>query len=222
MQWYLRIIALVIGYGFGNIESGYLFGKAMHVDLRKEGSGNIGSTNALRTLGNKMGFLTLLCDCGKGMLASLVVWLLFRGMTGPAVRVLILYALFGAILGHNFPAVMGFKGGKGVATSLGFAIVGFPHCLPITAVVFIGTVFLTRYVSLGSILAAFSVPLQCLLFMRLGWLMFPQEYWLEVQVLAWLMALLVLVRHRENIGRLRAGTERKFAFHKKEDKKEGR
>ena len=209
-----RIIAFVIGYGFGQIASGYLFGKAKNVDLRKEGSGNIGSTNTLRVLGNFFGVLTLICDISKTLLAVWLVWLLFRERAGESIHLLMLYAAFGSVVGHDFPAVMRFKGGKGIACSLGLVIACFPQALPLAAVIFLGTVFVTRFVSLGSILGVLSIPLQVMLFARLGVLMFyPQADVPEAVAISVLLAVLGISLHHANIGRLLSGTENRFAFH---------
>ena len=210
-----RIISLVIGYICGTFVSGYFLGKSKDVDLREKGSGNVGTTNTLRVLGWKYGALTLLCDCVKPAVAALIVWLLFRDRCGEGVRLLILYAAFGAVLGHDFPAFMRFKGGKGVASSIGLILLVFPQTFPICAVLFFAAVGFTRYVSLGSILAAIGFGVQAVVMGRLGLLSMPEEYLTEATVIAVIVALLVLILHRGNISRLLNGTENKLSFHKK-------
>ena len=210
-----RIISLVIGYICGTFVSGYFLGKSKDVDLRKKGSGNVGTTNTLRVLGWKYGALTLLCDCAKPAVAALIVWLLFRDRCGEGVRLLILYAAFGAVLGHDFPAFMRFKGGKGVASSIGLILLVFPQTFPICAVLFFAAVGFTRYVSLGSILAAIGFGVQAVVMGRLGWFSMPEEYLTEATVISVIVALLVLILHRGNISRLLNGTENKLSFHKK-------
>ena len=123
-----RVVSLLIGYIFGMFVSGFFLGKSKHVDLREKGSGNVGTTNTARVRGLKYGAITLLCDCLKPVLASLVVWLIFGRAYAGHIRLLILYASFGAVLGHDFPAFMKFKGGKGVATSVGLILLCFLCC----------------------------------------------------------------------------------------------
>lgn len=109
-----RIVCVLIGYVFGLIQTGYLYGKTQHVDIRKQGSGNAGTTNALRTLGWKAGAVTFLGDCFKCVAAVVLVYFLF-GRTDPEMfPVYAMYAGMGAVMGHNYPFYMNFKGGKGI------------------------------------------------------------------------------------------------------------
>ena len=133
----MRLIALAIGYAFGLILSGYLFGKKNDVDIRKQGSGNIGTTNTMRILGIKVGALTLVCDCLKCVAAVVVVYVLFHNAYPDHIVLLELYGAIGAILGHDFPFFMKFKGGKGIACSFGMIVALFPQCLPICVLIFI-------------------------------------------------------------------------------------
>lgn len=210
-----RIISLAIGYVFGMFLSGFFLGKSKNVDLRTKGSGNVGTTNTMRILGPKYGAITLVCDCLKPMGAMLVVWLLFRHSYPEGVRLLMLYASFGAILGHDFPAFMKFKGGKGVASSVGTILVMFPQTFPVCAVLFFGTVAVTRYVSLGSILAAVGFGIQAVIMGQMGYLFMPEAYLKETMVISVIIALLVIILHRGNISRLVHGNENKFSFHRK-------
>lgn len=210
-----RVVSLLIGYIFGMFVSGFFLGKSKHVDLREKGSGNVGTTNTARVLGLKYGAITLLCDCLKPVLASLVVWLIFGRAYAGHIRLLILYASFGAVLGHDFPAFMKFKGGKGVATSVGLILLCFPQAFPICAVLFFSAVGITRYVSLGSILAAVGLGAQALVMGYLGWLSYPAGNVGEAVVIAEIISVLVIILHRSNIARLKNGTENKFSLHKK-------
>ena len=210
-----RVVSLLIGYIFGMFVSGFFLGKSKHVDLREEGSGNVGTTNTARVLGLKYGAITLLCDCLKPVLASLVVWLIFGRAYAGHIRLLILYASFGAVLGHDFPAFMKFKGGKGVATSVGLILLCFPQAFPICAVLFFSAVGITRYVSLGSILAAVGFGAQAIVMGYLGWLSYPAGNVGEAVVIAEIISVLVIILHRSNIARLKNGTENKFSLHKK-------
>ena len=210
-----RVVSLLIGYIFGMFVSGFFLGKSKHVDLREKGSGNVGTTNTARVLGLKYGAITLLCDCLKPVLASLVVWLIFGRAYAGHIRLLILYASFGAVLGHDFPAFMKFKGGKGVATSVGLILLCFPQAFPICAVLFFSAVGITRYVSLGSILAAVGFGAQAIVMGYLGWLSYPAGNVGEAVVIAEIISVLVIILHRSNIGRLENGAENKFSLHKK-------
>ncbi len=210
-----RGISLLIGYLFGMFLSGYMIGKKKDVDLRKQGSGNVGTTNTLRILGMKAGVFTLLCDILKPILAVLVVWLIFRNRYSDGIKILELYAACGAILGHDFPFYMHFKGGKGVASSVGLILVIFPEAFPACFVLFFLLVGITRYVSLGSISCAILLPVEVIAFAQLGWLQFPQAYLLEAQILSVCVGALVIILHRANIKRLISGTENKLSFHKK-------
>ena len=210
-----RVVSLLIGYIFGMFVSGFFLGKFKHVDLREKGSGNVGTTNTARVLGLKYGAITLLCDCLKPVLASLVVWLIFGRAYAGHIRLLILYASFGAVLGHDFPAFMKFKGGKGVATSVGLILLCFPQAFPICAVLFFSAVGITRYVSLGSILAAVGFGAQAIVMGYLGWLSYPAGNVGEAVVIDEIISVLVIILHRSNIARLKNGTENKFSLHKK-------
>ena len=210
-----RVVSLLIGYIFGMFVSGFFLGKSKHVDLREKGRGNVGTTNTARVLGLKYGAITLLCDCLKPVLASLVVWLIFGRAYAGHIRLLILYASFGAVLGHDFPAFMKFKGGKGVATSVGLILLCFPQAFPICAVLFFSAVGITRYVSLGSILAAVGFGAQAIVMGYLGWLSYPAGNVGEAVVIAEIISVLVIILHRSNIARLKNGTENKFSLHKK-------
>ena len=210
-----RVVSLLIGYIFGMFVSGFFLGKFKHVDLREKGSGNVGTTNTARVLGLKYGAITLLCECLKPVLASLVVWLILGRAYAGHIRLVILYASFGAVLGHDFPAFMKFKGGKGVATSVGLILLCFPQAFPICAVLFFSAVGITRYVSLGSILAAVGFGAQAIVMGYLGWLSYPAGNVGEAVVIAEIISVLVIILHRSNIARLKNGTENKFSLHKK-------
>ena len=192
-------IAVVIAYLLGSIPFGLLIGKVMAgADVRNEGSGNIGATNVLRTAGPYAGLLTLALDAAKGLLA---VWLAGR-LSGNSSLWMSLAAL-AVLLGHAFPVWLNFKGGKAVATCLG--ALGYLTPLPLLGVVliFIAVVAWTRYLSLGSIVAAGLYPLACWLIMHPDW---------PVMLASVGAAILIIERHRGNIQRIRAGEERIFRF----------
>lgn len=206
------ICAVVIAYFLGSLPTGYLAGRARGIDIRKEGSGNIGATNALRVLGPTLGILVLLIDLAKGVAACYVaIWIprLWGGSGSElgANRELILMLVggLGAVLGHSFTCWLGFKGGKGVATTGGvFLAVALKPAL-ICLAIFVILVALTRYVSLASITAAICLPVMVYYFHR--------DIFLTALTL--LVALLVVYRHRANIQRLLKGTELKIGDHKK-------
>ena len=120
-----RLICLGIGYVFGLFQTGYIYGRMHGMDIRKHGSGNAGSTNALRTMGVKAGAITLLGDCFKCVIAVLVVRGIFASRCPEILPLLSMYAGFGAVLGHNYPFYLGFKGGKGIAATAGMMSCGF-------------------------------------------------------------------------------------------------
>jgi acyl phosphate:glycerol-3-phosphate acyltransferase len=192
-------------YLIGSIPSGYLAGRAKGIDLRKEGSGNIGATNALRVLGKKWGYLVFAADIFKGWFSVTLAYALANRYAPDQVTAAgILAALF-VVVGHNFPVWLGFKGGKGIATSGGIMIALFPIWTFLVAfAVWMALFYCTRYVSVASIAAAISLPVTTWLLALAGkcdWLLVP---------VAVLMAILATWRHKSNIHRLLAGTEKKF------------
>lgn len=208
-----RIICIVIGYILGLFQTGYIYGKLHNVDIRQYGSGNAGTTNTLRTLGWKAGLITLLGDAGKAMLAMLIAWLVFRGKYPDGVRLLEMYAGFGAVLGHNFPFYMKFKGGKGIACTAGVILAFYPLMVPVCLVLFVGTVAITRYVSLGSILVAISFFIQLVIFGQLGHFWVNPQFLPEIYIMGAIFMVLAIWQHRANIKRLLSGTENKFSIH---------
>ncbi len=215
-----RGICVVIGYILGLFQTGYIYGKAHNVDIRQQGSGNAGTTNALRTLGWKAGLITFIGDLGKAMLSMLFAWLLFHEKYPDGVKLLEMYAGFGAVLGHNFPFYLKFKGGKGIACTSGFILAFHPFMAPICLILFIGAVVITRYVSLGSILVVVSFFIQLVVFGQMGWLWVQPQMLPEIYIIGGLFSLLALWRHKANIKRLLNGTENKLSMHKTDEKKE--
>lgn len=211
-----RVICLVIGYVLGLFQTGYFYGKAKHIDIRQHGSGNAGTTNTLRTLGWKAGAITFLGDLCKAMLAILIAWLLFRGRFPEGVKVLEMYAGLGAVLGHNYPFYLNFKGGKGIACTAGFILACFWQAAPVCLILFVIAVAATKYVSLGSILVVLSFWIQLVIFGQTGVLSVAESYLPEVYIVGAVFTLLALWRHRANIKRLLTGTENKFTPGKKE------
>ena len=211
-----RIICLVIGYICGLFQTGYIYGKSQNIDIREHGSGNAGATNTLRTLGWKAGVITFAGDLGKAILAIFLAWVFFHKNYPDAIKVLQMYAGLGTVLGHNYPFYLKFKGGKGIACTAGFIVACFIQIAPLCLLLFIGAVVVTKYVSLGSILVAFSFYLQLILFTQTGIISVSPDCLTEMYVIGAVFSLMALWRHRENIKRLIKGTENKVGFGKKE------
>ena len=207
-----RIISLVIGYICGLFLTGYFVGKLQGVDLTQHGSGNVGTTNTLRILGVSKGALTLLGDFLKGALPAAIVYALFFSKYPDGVRLLMTYACFGAVLGHDFPIYMLKHGGKGIATSAAMVAICFPKALPLLIIAFVVIVFFTKYVSLGSITIAILFATEVIIFAAMGDLAYFNQYLVEAVILVILTVALAVWKHRSNIERLMAGTENKFSF----------
>lgn len=199
-------LAVAVGaYLIGSLPSGFIVGRINGVDLRKVGSGNIGATNALRVLGKKWGYLVFAADILKGALSVALADIFSRQIAPDHVTMAKILAAIFVVLGHNFPVWLGFKGGKGIATSAGIMIAMFPIWVFLCAlVIWVSSFRLTRYVSVASILAAISLPVSTLVLALLG-----KCDWLLVAV-ALAMTTLAVWRHKSNIERLIAGTEKKF------------
>lgn len=217
-----RIICLVIGYIFGMFQTGYIYGKLHHIDIRDYGSHNSGTTNVSRVFGKKVGLLTFLLDAIKGILAlSLVRLLCYLGVFDTAlaadadafVYILTMYTALGVVFGHNYPFYMGFRGGKGIAASGGI-LLGMMHwpLFFICASLFFIVTLPSKYVSLGSISMMASYFVLTIVFGQLDMLpvgissgMLPELY-----ILVFIFSGMAIFKHRENIKRLIAGTESKI------------
>ncbi len=212
-----RIIVLVIGYFCGIFLSGYAYSRFKHKDITQMGSGNAGTTNTFRMFGWKAGLITLLGDVSKPIAAILITWLLFHKSQPEGVRLLELYAGLGTIIGHNHPFYMkNFKGGKGIACTGGMMIAFCPIEVPLGLGLFIVVTAVTKYVSVGSMVGLVSFFVQTIVFGELGLLDVTEQYRIEVYILAAVIMLMGIVRHRENIKRLLNGNENKLSLKKKE------
>lgn len=211
-----RLICLVIGYAFGLIQTGYLYGKTQNLDIRKYGSGNAGTTNVLRTLGWKAGIITFLGDCFKCILAVALVHLIFGTSQKEILPVLAMYTGMGAVLGHNYPFYMNFKGGKGIAVTAGLiASTTNIWIVLICAAVFIGIVAVTRYVSLGSLTVVVVYLICVVVYGQNGGFLVSGSHLYEIYVVAFLLVVSAFYKHKANIGRLLKGTENKLTVGKK-------
>jgi len=210
--------AIIGAYLLGSIPFGLLIAKAHGKDLRSIGSGNIGATNVSRALGRKWAYVCFLLDVLKGMVPMLVTLSLIKPLSTPSqtekVILLLLWLAVGcgAILGHIFPIYVKFKGGKGAATSFGVALGLWPYytiCALFAFAIWIVVVLIWRYVSLASIAASISFPIVLILaiILKRGWDFI--SLW-PLLIAATAIPLMVIIRHRENIKRLLAGTESKI------------
>ena len=211
-----RLICLGIGYVFGLFQTGYIYGRMHGMDIRKHGSGNAGSTNALRTMGVKAGAITLLGDCFKCVIAVLVVRGIFASRCPEILPLLSLYAGFGAVLGHNYPFYLGFKGGKGIAATAGMILATDLRMAAVCLVVFVVIVVVTRYVSLGSLVVTVLFLAGLVICGQMGEFGMTQNYLFEMYGVGLLFTLSAFFQHRANIKRLREGTENKIGLKKKE------
>ncbi len=208
---YPTLIAIAVGsYLLGSIPFGYILVRVFQgIDVRLIGSGNIGATNVARSGGKGLAIATLVLDAFKGWLPVFLVLTLpiFPASSPAQLHTLATFAALMAVSGHMFPVWLGFKGGKGVATGLGVFLALAPKIVLIALVLFLAVVALTRYVSLGSILAAASVPAAL-------WWLERDSFPAAALAMCAAAALLIIVRHHQNIARLLAGTENRFGARK--------
>jgi glycerol-3-phosphate acyltransferase PlsY len=192
---FIPILLIIFAYLLGSIPTGVLLSRALAgVDPRQVGSYNIGATNVMRTAGKALGAMTLIGDCLKGLLPVVIALWLVQSQAWVA------GAGLAAFLGHCFPIYLGFRGGKGVATALGIYLPLVPLALCLDIVVFAGTVFASRMVSVGSLAAAVAMPLFI-------WLWgYPPPY----LIMSICVSCVIFYRHKENIRRLIKGKENKF------------
>lgn len=215
-----RIICAVIGYAFGLIQSAFIYGKLHGVDIRTVGSGNAGSTNALRAFGTKAGFTVLFFDALKTIAAILLLRFTMGRCYPEDIALITLYTAIGVILGHNFPFYLNFKGGKGMAATLGFVLSFlviqpwyFITMFPLFVVIFL----LTHYVSLGSMLAYVMFFIETIIFGNIGMLgdNLSLVTKIELDCIAFFLMSLAIFQHRANVVRLIKGTESKTYLSKK-------
>lgn len=210
-----RVICLVIGYIFGLFQTAYLYGKLHGIDIRNYGSGNAGTTNTLRTLGTKAGLIVLFGDIMKCILAVVLTNIIFKNSHTDEIYLLKIYAAAGAILGHNFPFYLHFKGGKGIAATAGMILSFHPWLIPMGVILFFGTFFTTHYVSLGSLLVYAGFMIELVVLGQMGIFGMSQAALNEMYVVALFLTVMAYYKHKDNIKRLLGGTERKtYLTHK--------
>ena len=198
------VLGYALGHLFGSVPCGLWIVQALHgIDIREYGSKNIGTTNVFRTVGAKTAALVMAADMLKGIIAVALINYLFHNHMVNVVTAL------GAVLGHSYSLFLGLKGGKGVATGLGLLLYLMPEACTISFGVWLVTVLITRYVSLGSIIASLTTPI-------LAWYF---DYPVSYICLSVLCTFFIVIRHTENIKRLLNGTESKIKQGKADDLK---
>jgi glycerol-3-phosphate acyltransferase PlsY len=209
-----RLISLLIGYCFGMFQTGYLYGRVTrHSDIRDYGSHNAGSTNILRTWGVKAALIVFLGDAFKAIFAIALVRVIFQGSADTDLWAM--YAALGAALGHDYPFYLKFRGGKGIAAMAGVMTAMDIRISLVCLVIFSGTVFFTRYVSLGSILISITFFLMNTAFCAAGYYQVTPKGKPEFIVVTFLVVALAIGRHHANIHRLITGTESRISIPKK-------
>ncbi len=209
MLW--TAIGIIISYLAGSIPTAYIFGRVKGIDIRKQGSGNVGATNALRVLGKKVGISVLIIDILKGFISVVLIGNIIAAKTdllsSENLRILLGLA---CVFGHNWTIFLNFKGGKGMATTLGvllgFAtqISGVKNILIITILIWLVIVFISRIVSLASVASVVALPVLMIIFKQSNTLM----------ILSFILSVFVILRHKANLKRIIEGKEPKISFKK--------
>ena len=209
-----RILCLLGGYVFGLFQTGYLYSKMHHVDIRREGSGNSGSTNVLRVMGVKAGAIVFFGDFFKTLIPCIIVRLVFVDKP-EMVNLLVIYTALGVILGHNYPFYMGFKGGKGIAATAGLLVAMDLRVTLVCLIVFAAIVATTRFVSLGSLVVVSIFLALMIFFGQRGDYGLAASYLPEFYAVSAVVTGMAFWRHRTNIVRLVHGNEDKIGLKKK-------
>ena len=211
-----ELVLIVIAYLIGSIPTALIISKRFFgIDIREYGSGNMGATNTFRVLGSRYGTIVMICDIAKGIFAALLFTFLPYYYHNELERINFMIGLgLSAVIGHIFPLFANFKGGKGVATLLGMIIAVQPIVAASCVGVFLLVLYLTRYVSLSSILGALMLPI-CVLWI---W----NEHETMYRVFALLVAFLVILTHQKNISRLLKGVESRIPILKHRDRRKDR
>lgn len=235
MALIIRLLCIIFGYAFGLINTGDLIAKRAGINLKREGSGNSGATNAYRVIGAKAGILTFVGDALKVIFPIIVVRLfvldIYTGTVAQGLHTNVIsvadtikyndaillmlcsYTGFGTVLGHIFPITKDFKGGKGISSTAGLVIGTFPAMIFLPLGAFVGLVFKTGYVSLGSIIALIILMLENLIYGITKFIQTGFGYYIEVIIIFSFIAIIGIWKHRSNINRLLNGTENRFGKH---------
>ena len=213
-----RLVAILIGYAFGLFQTAFILGKIKGIDIREHGSGNAGTTNTMRVLGTKAGLIVFLGDCLKCVFAILISVAILKSSHGDCIHLIKLYTGFGAILGHNFPFYMNFRGGKGVACTAGLMFSFDPWFTLVGLIVFFSIFFTTHYVSLGSLCIYPYIIIMTVILGIKGYFGCTNSVLIEMCVIEAVLLLITTFMHRTNIKRLINHCEKKtYLIHK--DKK---
>lgn len=205
--WLNALMLVALAYFCGALPFGFWAGKWKRIDIREHGSKNIGATNVIRVLGKRVGVPVFIMDMLKGLLPTMLAqwWMEHLGASPDVASLVAVCCAAATVLGHMFTFWLGFKGGKGVATSAGAVLGLAPLSLLIAIIVWVVTYYLSRFVALASIIAAVFLPIAMVVTMTL------QHRWNFVMLgFGIVIGVLVIVRHRANIARLLSGTENKF------------
>ena len=198
------VSAALVSYLIGSIPAGYLVGRLVGVDIRRMGSGNIGATNVLRVLGKPYGYAVFLFDFFKGV-AAVQLSILLAHRTHSDRELIGIIAGVLCVIGHTYPVWLGFRGGKGVATSAGVLFALMPIAALLVMIVWLAIFQLTKYVSVASIGAAVALPLAALVMVSL-----QRTQGMALVYSSFCLMLVIIWRHRSNLARLRKGTEQSF------------
>ncbi len=212
-----RLISLAIGYVLGMIQTAFIYGKINGIDIREHGSGNAGTTNTLRVLGKKAGLIVFIFDVLKAILAIVAVRLIYSDSHSEMMPLLSLYAGAGAILGHNFPFYLKFRGGKGIAATAGLILAFDWRFTIVGVIVFFSIFFITHYVSLGSLLVYVAFMTELIIFGKFNLFHMEQPLIYELCAVGAFLSIMAFVKHRANIVRLVHGEERKTYLTKKSE-----
>lgn len=204
----MRLLFVLIGYAFGLFQTGYFLGKLQGFDLRTQGSGNYGATNALRVKGLKTGLIVLFFDSLKAFIPVFTVRMIYKEQD--IAYVYAVYTALGAMLGNSYPFYLHFNGGKGVAAMLGWGLALDWRITLIAVVIFFTCALTTRYVSLSSMLVCPCVAIMFFIFRYFGLLSIPEARFTEFICVIIVLGLLVIYRHKANVKRLIAGNENRF------------
>lgn len=219
----IRVACLVFGYLFGMIQSAYIYGRIKGIDIREHGSGNAGTTNTLRVLGRQAGLIVFLCDLLKMVVPIAIMSLIIDKYFADYSYMQLLFRLYmglGGIIGHNFPFYLGFKGGKGIAATSGMIIAFNWLFIPMGLITFFGTLLLTHYVSLSSLvlLVGFFTEMVIMCVTRFdAFSVINDAVAIEIIIVAFIISALGYIRHIANIKRLINHEERKTYIIKKKE-----
>ncbi len=210
----IRELLLIFGYCCDFIETGYWYGRIKGIDIRKEGSGNSGATNSLRVMGKKAGLVVFLGDAFKCIIPCLITLLIFKQKEPGSAYLYMIYMAAGVVLGHNYPCYMNFKGGKGVACTAALILMLDWRTTLVCLALFIITVAITRFVSLGSLLVVTAFFVMTVCFTQQGSYFLDPSVKVEFCAVVLFLTILAYWRHRANIVRLLHGTENKIGTKK--------